>query len=314
MGIEQVVSGTLASDDDRLLGFTIPRRDARGRAVRLGPALNEILRAHDYPRPLARLLAEALALTAMLGSMLRPKDPALGDAQRPGQVTMQAMAEGGPVTMMVTDWRDGELRGYLQQAEGAELVDTHDLQALFGKGYLAITLEQTATEERYQGIVPLQGESLAEAASGYFEGSEQLPTLVRLTAGPSPEGGWAAGGLMVQYLPRGEVGGERLGVSGDKPKLPPDWEHVSTLAATITEDELLDETLPLENILWRLFNEDEVRVTPAIMLSRGCRCSVEHIRQVLESFPESERVDMRGADGLIGVDCQFCSRLFKVDL
>lgn len=288
---------TAPRDGDRLLGFTLPGRAARGRVVRLDSALGEILAAHAYPEPIARLLAEALVLTALLGALLRPDE---------GQLTLQAKGEGGPVTLLVADFREGALRGYASQDLDRRFAPAETLEALFGRGHLVITLDQTASAERYQGIVALGGETLEQAAQGYFENSEQLPTLVRLAARRDTDGRWVAGGLLLQHMARAEEGAARLHVD----ETSPDWGHVATLGATVTADELADPALPLETLLWRLFNEDEVRVMPALPLSRGCRCSEGHILKVLAQFPEAERAEMRNADGVISVDCEFCSRQF----
>ena len=303
----------MTSENDRILGFTLPGRAARGRIVRLDSVLGEILSAHAYPEPIARLLAETLALTAMLGALFRPTD---------GQLTVQAKGKGGPVRLLVSDFREGALRGYAAQDLDRRFAATDErspatLAWLFGEGHLVITLDQTGSDERYQGIVDLGGETLEAAAQGYFENSEQLPTLVRLAAVRDSEGRWTAGGLLLQHLPRAEAGAARLHVETDSATPGAglgDWDHVQALAATVTDAELADSDLPLESLLWRLFNEDEVRVFPAQPLSKGCRCSVEHIRNVLGQFPEEERAEMRNADGVISVDCEFCSRQFLLEI
>jgi molecular chaperone Hsp33 len=148
---------TLPLNSDVALGVTIPVRHARGRAARLGESIDAILANHDYPRPIAQLLAEALTLTALLGTLLK---------DRTGQMTLQAQTEGGIVDLLVCDYLGGELRGYVKHdAERlAEAGPNPSLFALFGKAYLAITFDQPATDERYQGIVPLEGDSLAAAA------------------------------------------------------------------------------------------------------------------------------------------------------
>ena len=284
---------------DQAVGFTLPRRYARGRLVRLGPLLDQILSAHDYPAPVARILSEALALTALLGAML--KDGA-------GQLTLQAQTESGIIDLLVCDYQGGEVRGYVrfERARLAEAPVLPSLAALFGKGYLAITFDQAVSGERYQGIVPLEGDSLAEAAQSFFSQSEQIPSLVRLAVDDT---GHVAGGLLLQHLPEGEEGRERLHTRLDHPE----WEHVRTLAETAKANELSDRELPLDNLLWRLFHEEEeVRVLAAIPLSRGCRCTFEHIRSVIARFPEEERAQMVDDDGFISVDCEFCSRIFPV--
>ena len=287
---------------DQVLGFTIPGRDARGRVVRLGPVLETILAAHDYPVPVKHLLAEALVLTALVGSLLKDGE---------GQLTLQAQTQGGIVDLLVCDYRGGELRGYVRHdAERlARLGANPSLAALFGEGgYLAITFDLASTGQRYQGIVPLEGDSLAQACEAYFAQSEQVPTLIRVAV-RSDGRSCTAAGLLVQHLPEGEEGRERLHVRMDHPE----WEHVAALAGSIRHDELVDPQLSLEALIWRLFHEEEqVRVEPFGALARGCRCSIEHYQAVLAKFPEADRVDMRNDAGLIVVDCAFCSRLFEI--
>lgn len=292
----------IAGHVDEALGFTIPARHARGRFVRLGPVLDSILSAHGYPPAIERLLAEALTLTALLGSTLKDAD---------GQLTLQAQTEGGVIDLLVCDYRGGEMRGYVRHdAERlAEAPADPSLFALFGKGYLAITFDQAATGERYQGIVPLEGGSLAGAAESYFGQSEQIPSLVRLAVASHGAAGHVAGGMLLQHLPEGEEGRERLHTRLDHPE----WGHVHALAATITPAELTDAALPLDRLAWRLFHEEEeVRVLPPVRLARGCRCNPEHIRAVIARFPEEDRAEMADEDGLIHVDCEFCSRRFAI--
>ena len=288
---------------DVAMGVTIPSRDARGRAARIGPVLDEILSAHSYPPVIERLLAEALTLTALLGSLL--KDPQ-------GQMTLQAQTEAGAIDLLVCDYLGGELRGYVRHDPErlADIGPNPSLFALFGKGYLAITFDQPMTNERYQGIVPLEGDSLAHAAQSYFAQSEQIPSLVRLAA-EKKDGRWIAGGLLFQHLPEGEEGRERIHTQLDHP----DWPHVAILAGSVKAEELTDAGLPLDDLVWRLFHEEaEVRTLAPIPLRRGCRCDPEYVRSVIARFPEDERREMVGPDGLITVDCAFCSQTFPIAL
>ncbi|MFL9840964.1 Hsp33 family molecular chaperone HslO [Sphingomonas sp. ST-64] len=291
---------TATTDLDRTVNFTIPARHARGRLARLGPVLGEILAAHAYPAPIERLLAEALTLTALLGSMLK-------DAG--GQLTLQAQAQGGIVSLMVCDYKGGELRGYVQfDADRlVELGENPSLYALFNQGYLAVTFDQATTGERYQGIVPLDGGSLADAAEAYFDQSEQIPTLIRLGVGHDAAGNCIGGGLFLQHLPEGEEGGERLHAR----ETHPEWEHIEALGATIGADELADPAIPLETLVWRLFNEEEVRVLGGADLVRGCRCDPDYIGSVLAKFTAEDRADM-AEDGIITVDCAFCAKKFPI--
>lgn len=289
---------------DRVLAFTIAERNARGRLVRLGPVLDEILSAHDYPTAIRHLLAEALVLTALIGSLMKDED---------SQLTIQAQTRDGIVDLLVCDYHAGELRGYVRHdAERLAALEAYpSLKALFGEGgYLAVTFDLAATGQRYQGIVPLEGESLAEACQSYFTQSEQVPTLIRVGVRWA-KGHCVAGGLVVQHLPDGEEGRERLHVRMDHPE----WEHVAVMAGSIRDEELADECLSLEQVLWRLFHDEgEIRVETGAQLTRGCRCSVDYYRSVLEKFPEEERVAMRDDDGLVVIDCAFCSKLFKLEI
>ena len=288
-------------DVDRLLSFTIPDRDARGRVVRLGPVLQKILAAHAYAPAIRHLLAEALVITALLGGLLK---------RAGGQLTLQAQTEGGIVDLLVCDYRDGELRGYVKHdADRLAALGTRPLlPQLFGGGHLAITFDVAEADQRYQGVVPLEGETLAEAVETYFARSEQVPTLIRTTAGVGPDG-CVAGGLLVQHLADTEEGGDRLHVRAGRPE----WEHVAILAQSVRHEELLDPRLSAEALLWRLFHDErEVRVQTSVQMSRGCRCSVVHFEEVLARFPKEDRREMRDENGIIRVDCAFCSREFAI--
>jgi molecular chaperone Hsp33 len=292
---------TIELNTDVALGVAIPSRNARGRIARLGPVIDTILANHGYPPVIEKLLAEALTLTALLGSLLKEPE---------GQLTLQAQTEGGIIDLMVCDYLGGELRGYVrhdpQQLESAPTQPT--LKELFGKGYFAITFDQPVAKERYQGIVPIEGKNLAEAAQSYFAQSEQIPSLVRLAAEKRGDH-WSAGGLLLQHLPEGEEGRQRLHTRLDHP----DWPHVAILGGSVKPEELTDPELPLDDLIWRLFHEEEeVRTLPALKLSRGCRCDPNYVRSVIARFPADEREAMVGDDGLIRVDCAFCSSSFAI--
>jgi len=293
---------TVELTTDVALGVTIPSRDARGRLARLGPVIDAVLANHGYPPLIEKLLAEALTITALLGSLLKEKE---------GQLTMQAQTQGGIVDLMVCDYLGGNLRGYVRfdREKLADASRNPALKELFGDGYLAITFDQPQAKERYQGIVPLEGKNLAEAAQSYFAQSEQIPSLVRLSVEKRGDH-WTAGGLLFQHLPEGEEGRERLHTRLDHP----DWPHVAILAGSVKPEELTDSTLPLDNLVWRLFHEeDEVRTLPATPLAKGCRCDPNYVRSVIRRFPPEERAEMVGDDGMIKVDCAFCSTSFPID-
>lgn len=286
---------------DRLLGASIPARDARLRMVRLEQPLAEILAAHDYPPAMRNLLAEALVVTALIGGLIDEEE---------GQLTIQAQTSNGIVRLLVCDYRNGAIRGYadFDRERLATLGANPSLASLFGEGHLALTFDVPAKGGRYQGIVPLEGDSLAQACESYFMQSEQVPSLLRVAIRTEGDRTLAAG-MLAQHLPDGEVGRERLHVRLSHPH----WEHVQVMASSIRHEEMLDTTIPLEALVWRLFHEeDEVRVFPGAPISRGCRCSVEHYQSVIAQFPEEERAEMRNEAGDILVDCAFCSKVFTI--
>jgi molecular chaperone Hsp33 len=178
------------------------------------------------------------------------------------------------------------------------------LDVLFGDGALTVTFDFAETKQRYQGVVPLEGHSLTAAVESYFARSEQLPTLIRTAVGNE-----VAGGLLVQQLAESEEGGPRLHArerSGD-------WQHVKVMGRSVSDAELLDTALPLEQLVWRLYHEErEIRADAGAVLSRGCRCSVEHFEDVLSRFSKEDRRDMRDDKGVILVDCAFCSKVFPI--
>ncbi len=286
---------------DRNLSFSIPAKHCRGRAVRLGPVLDDILSAHNYPLQIRSLLAEAMCLTSLLGALLKEES---------AQLTLQAQTESGVISLLACDYKDGDVRGYIQfdSERLASQPLEPSLMALFGKGYLAITFDHPEPRGRSQGIVPLEGASLAEAVQNYFMQSEQIPTVIRVSI--DIEGNQTvAGGLLVQHLPDGEEGKERLHVRMNHPE----WEHVAIMGGSVQEEELVNSALPLEDLLWRLFSEsDEVRVLSGKPLVKGCRCSEEHIRDVIARFPKEDKEDMVDADGKISIDCAFCNRKFTI--
>ena len=290
--------------DDLVLPFQVEQADVLGRLVRLGPTVDTILSRHAYPEPVSRLLAEAVALTALLGASLKSD----------GKLILQT-ATDGPVDLLVVDYVvPGSVRGYARfDTERLATVDADDDAALLGHGHLAMTIDQGSDAERYQGVVPLEGESLTEAADTYFRQSEQLPTFIRLAvarhflAGENGDGGWSwrAGGLLVQKLTR------EGGVAQQK-EFEEDWTRAKTLAETVEDHELLDPMLPSDRLLYRLFHEEQVRVYRAIPLQTYCSCSRERVEEMLQRFSPEDMADMV-VDGELWVACEFCNARYNFD-
>ena len=300
--------------DDLVLPFEIKPLGVRGRLVRLGPAVDDILHRHAYPASVSALLAEAVSLAAILGAMLKFD----------GKFILQTKTDG-PVDMIVVDYvAPGKVRGYARfDAERVAALKNPGQVDLLGTGYLAMTVDQGPDMERYQGIVPLDGADLTAAAHSYFEKSEQIPTRIRMAAGPLFQRGakgeaWRAGAIMVQHLPR-EGGSSPLpSHSGDAPEgvdVAPqendDWVKARLLLDTVEAHELLDPQLSAEQLIYRLYHEDGVTAYPATHLERYCSCSQDSITRMLARFPAEDRADMV-TDGEISVTCEFCSTTYKV--
>ena len=296
-----------------VMPFEVKMLGVRGRVVRLGPVIDDILGRHNYPAPVSALLAEAIALTAMLGATLKFQ----------GKFILQTKTDG-PVDMIVADYvAPNGIRGYARfnAAQIAEMKKPTQAE-LLGKGYLAMTVDQGADMERYQGIVPLDGGTLADAADTYFRQSEQIPTRLRLAAGPLLARGdtkthWRSGAVLVQYLPR-DGGHKNVDLDpGDAPEgsnivvqEDDDWTKAKILLDTVEDHELLDPSLSSEDLLYRLYHEDGVTVYPASALARHCTCSAGAVEAMLRGFPAHDQNDMI-VDGIIKVTCEFCSTDYK---
>ncbi len=280
--------------EDSVLPFALEGANVRGKLVRLGPAISAILGGHDYPEPIAAKLGETIALTALLGASLKFD----------GKLILQTRSDG-PLNMMVADFTTpGDLRGY---ARFDEPKSGFENAALLGKGHLALTIDQGAQMERYQGVVELTSDDLTEAAHSYFERSEQIPTRIKLAAGPILTGAksaWRAGGILIQHMPGDAAPGE---TSAE------DWRRVCMLQDTTQAHELLDPQLPPEHLLYRLFHEEGVKVFAPLPLQAHCGCSKARVHDMLAHFSAAERAAMIKDDGSISVNCQFCNREYVFD-
>jgi molecular chaperone Hsp33 len=289
-------------NDDLIQPFQIDRYALRGRLVRLGPAIDHILSQHAYPEAVAAMLGEAITLAVVLAGALKYD----------GIFTLQTKGDGA-IRLMVADvTTEGAVRGYAQYDEAEleaalGLASGPSVPALVGSGYIAFTVDQGEDTERYQGIVDLNGATLAECAQHYFRQSEQLQAGIKLSVGRTgPDGGWRAGGLMIQRVP--PEGGWGI--------LPDDvedgWRRAMVLMSSATEAELVDPELSPHRLLFRLFHEDGVRVYPTHGLEARCRCSRERIESILRAFPVAELDDMK-KDPVTTVTCQFCNTRYEFD-
>jgi molecular chaperone Hsp33 len=294
-----VADGGDPATDDIVQPFQIEASGLRGRLVRLGAALDEILSRHDYPEPVAGILGEAVVLAAILASALKYD----------GVFSLQTKGDG-PVSLMVVDITStGDIRGYARfDAERIRPVTGREVAALIGDGLLAFTVDQGEFSDRYQGIVDLSGDTLADCLQHYFRQSEQLDAGIMISAGKrdgGKVGGWRAGGVMIQRLPDPE----RQVPSSDRED---DWRRAMILLGSATDAELLDPSLAANGLLFRLFHEDGVRVFTPTDLRASCRCSRERVAGMLGSLPRAEVEEMK-EDGQVSVQCEFCNSSYVFD-
>ena len=299
--------------DDTVLPFSIENTDVRGRIVRLGPALDAALANHEYAEPVSALLGEALVLAVLLGSSIKFD----------GRLILQAQGDG-PLSMLVADYRsEGSLRGYAQvnaerwnamfgDASTTQPETTPGFRDLLGSGHFAITLDPRLKKDRYQGIVELTGATLAECAKGYFVQSEQVPTDIRIAVArrltPGREPTWRAGGLMLQSLPENMRTSDR-----DENRRGEEWTNATILGASVEAHELTDPALPPEDVLYRLFHENGVRVYPSSSVGFACSCDGDDILKLLATFPADDQTTMVEDDGRIHVRCEFCGSRYAFD-
>ncbi|QPC86734.1 Hsp33 family molecular chaperone [Mesorhizobium sp. NBSH29] len=302
-----------AGDDD-VVPFEVAGLDMRGRVVQMGPLLDQVLERHQYPEPVARLLAEAIVLTVLLGTSLKFQ----------GKFILQTRTDG-PVDMLVADFSTpNALRAYARFDENRLAKAVAEGRAapedLLGKGVLAMTIDQGQHMQRYQGIVELDGTSMEEVARIYFRQSEQIPTDARLAVAKMVVPGetrehWRAGGMLVQFLPEAP---DRLrspdlsGGDGDPENdVPHDdsWQEVLALLGSIEPSELIDPTVGTERLLYRLFHQHGVRVHEGVRVLDECSCSRDKIKGILEGF-SAEEIVASTEDGDIKVECEFCSQAY----
>lgn len=283
-----------------VIPFFLPRRPVRGRVVRLGPLADALLTRHPNPAAVTRLVGQAMALAAGLAAALKFQ----------GSFSIQAKGDG-PVTMLLADCTEaGEIRGHalVNRERLATLLaadPTPSAAAMLGHGYLAFTVDQGDARNRHQGIVAIQGGTLAEMALTYFETSEQLRCQVHLACEQTPNG-WRAGALILEKV---------AGTGGIDPTLDDaardeSWTTATMLAATLTDAELLDDTLPPEQLLYRLFHTEGVAADRARALSFGCRCSRARLATILEGFSNDDLDHMAVSDDIV-MTCEFCNYDFR---
>ncbi len=289
----------LTDQTDTIQPFQVDGLHLSGRLVRMGATVDRVLSQHDYPDTVSRMLGELMAMAAVLGAALKFE----------GRMTAETRGDG-PIRLLAVDFMsDGQMRGYasfdaerLAEAEASGGLAESPVPRLIGAGLLALTVDQGPETELYQGIVQLDGATLAECAHSYFQQSDQIDTALKLAVERKPDG-WRAGAISMQRL--AELG------AGDEPVLSADrednWRTAMALLGTATPGELTDPDLSDHSLLYRLFHEQGVRVFDARPISFGCSCSDERALAVLRNMPAAEIEDL-AIDGVLEVICQFCNR------
>lgn len=284
--------------DDFVASFSLDAAPVRGRVIRMGAELDAILRRHDYPRPVAMLLGEALCLAGLIGSLLKAD----------GRLIVQAQG-AGPVGLLAAEHNAGNLRGYARVEHGADSLAAASRLApaqLLGPGNLAITLDQGEGRQTYQGVASLEGETLAHCAQAFFRDSEQTDTAIHLAVGEALTGDapaqWRGGGMLMQ-----RVAGDPA--RGDTSE---DWVRASHLFATARDEEMIDPGLASEALLYRLFHQEGVRMADMSALRDQCSCSEQRLAAVMLSFPTAEIEKLAESDGMLHARCQFCARDYRI--
>lgn len=307
--------------DDTVLPFQLDLADIRGRVARLDTVLDRILAQHDYPAPVAALVAEIAILTALIGQTIKLR----------WRLSLQVRGNG-PVRLIATDYygptEGGEparMRAYA--SFDADLLTEDTPFSLLGDGYFAIMIDQGRDMRPYQGITPLAGGSLSACAETYFAQSEQLPTRFAISFGqsiaPGSKDAWRGGGVMLQHMPKaspfatgdggsGEGGLLNAGdiVSGDDEE---NWNRVNMLLDTIDVLELVGPSVQPTDLLVRLFHEEQPRVFDSQPVVFGCSCSPDRVRESLSIYPSDDIASMTTEDGIVTADCQFCGAHYEFD-
>lgn len=296
-----VAHDAILTPDDQVLPFQVGDSAVRGRIVRLSGSIDQILSAHPFSEIVARLVGEAAVMVTLMGSSLKFD----------GKLIFQVQGDG-PVAMVVSDYHaKGDLRATASLSEEQPLPEGPNpaIPLLLGTGHVAMTVDQGPDMERYQGVTPLEGESLEEAIVAYFDQSEQIPTAIKLAVGkiavPGGREYWRAGGIIAQFVP-GEGGTRERGESMAMAEQDQEsWNRAEAFLNTTKADELLDPNLSAENLLYRLFHEDGVRIFDPNPVMANCGCNREKIMAVLSRYSEDNLADMI-EDGVIRVSCDFC--------
>lgn len=284
------------------LPFTLDALDVRGRVVSLSSEIDGLLKKHAYPAPVARVVAEACVLASLIGAGLKFEGRLIVQIQTKGAISLVAVDMSLPHGLRALAQFDAEK---IEKAVNAGYTST---SALLGRGTLALTIDQGADMQRYQGVVAIEGQGLERAALQYYKQSEQIPSRFRLAASEA-SGAWQAGGMMLQFMPQIATHYDLDGGDGSANadyEENQNWVEVKALLATLEDDELLDKNVSRETLLYRLFNQHEIQVFEKTHLKAQCTCSHSRLLGIVKSFTQEEKQEMV-VENKITMTCDFCS-------
>ncbi len=292
-------------DSNVIQPFSLEKSNVRGRMVRLGSTLTDIMQKHDYPAPVSALLSEMVTLCLMLSAMIKYD----------GVFSLQIKSEGAIKNLVADVTSDGAVRAYADfdkdtvEKEAKQKQDTdYHYYYLLGKGYMAFNVHSNIkTEKSYQGVVALQGKSILDDVEHYFDQSEQIKTSFKLAVHPQ-DSYWRAGGIMIQHMPSDAKGKT---VEEDE-ILSENWNRTKMLLSTCKDGEILSPTLHSNTLLYRLFHEEDAKVYTPSMVYFACRCSQEKIESMVRSLPQDEVEDICKKDGKVSITCEFCSQEYNL--
>lgn len=306
--MERLTPSGFGPGTDLIVRFHVPTLGVLGRLVRLGPALQAMLKPHAYPPAVAAIMIDSTVLAASLA----------GGLKYDGIFSLQ-ISSNGPIGMLVADvTSEGAFRGYARVDEESRsaleaLGADASVPRVLGGGHMAFTLDQGPDTERYQGITDLEGATMADCAQNYFRRSEQLDTAVRMANRVPTDTGDAAGGAMILQRVSREGGSDGVaGTGGANEDAEEAWRRAVIFMSSLTNDELLDATLAPEQVLYRLFHQEDLRVEPRRPLRHACRCSRQRVAMTLRSFPESE-IETFKVESVVSVTCEFCKSIYTFD-
>lgn len=305
--INPPANSNIQSVNDCVIPFQIDKAHITGRMIRCQKSISRILNQHNYPTPVARLLGEALLLVALLGSGMKLKH----------RMILQIKGDGALPLLVADYYADGAMRGYVECQEalykkwtGGEEINPF---LLIGKGHLAITIDNADGSKPYQGIVPIQGESLSAAILAYIDGSDQILSALKLFINQKDYNGvtqWYGAAMLVQRL--GKAGesfkAEFIDDTDDETE---QWTRIKALFSTLSEEELCDEELAADRLLFRLFHEDGVRIFEEKLIHFACKCDMGRLEAVLKNSNRDDLQEMADENGLITADCQFCQNKYQ---